>query len=288
MLVRKLMTDLLRFWRREGCDIIIPYDMEKGAATAHPKTFFGALSNKNEAFGYMEQCRRPQDGRYGESPNRLYKHHQMQVFFKPAPEDIKERYMRSLEYIGLNLEEHDIKFLEDNWEQPTLGAWGLGSEVRLDGTEITQFTYFQQVGKVDLKPVPVEIAYGLERIAMYIQKVDSVFDLMWDEGVEYTKFLEPEYQYSKHGFEVAKASNFKQMMELYMDEAKGSIKAGLYLVAYDYILKMTHAFNILDATQQISAQERQSYILEISKLSKATAEIYVKGQEISKEKEKSK
>ena len=275
MSVKHIIYNLIKYWEAQGCSVVMPFDMEKGAATAHPSTFFASLSKEESSQVYVEQCRRPQDGRYGKSPNRLYRHHQLQVFIKPAPADIKNIYLKSLEAIGLNLEEHDIKFLEDNWEQPTLGAWGLGSEVRLDGLEVTQFTYFQQVGKIDIESVPIEIAYGVERLAMYIQDVDNVYDLEWDKGVKYSIFREYDRQESEYCFEVADPSNLRRLIEIYTAELKRALGAKLYHVGYEYILKVSNAFNILDATKSISTKERQTYILEISRMSKQLAQLYV-------------
>lgn len=270
MTVEEIIKTLEEHWISNGCLKGYPYDVEKGAGTSNPSTFLMALGPKKWSVAHLEMCRRPQDGRYAENPNRVYKHHQFQVFIKPFPVNIEQLYLESLKKLGLDPKENDIKFLEDNWAQPTLGAWGLGSEVQLNGMEITQFTYFQQVGNIDVDLIPVEIAYGIERLAMYVQNVENVYDLKWNDNLTYgDMFKESEYQFSKYNFEVANFENYVKLISIYLEEAQSCLKNHLPLPAYDYVLKASHAFNILDSTKKISANERQRYILEISKVAKS-------------------
>ena len=228
---------------------------------------------------YVEPSRRPKDGRYGQNPNRVYQHHQFQVLIKPSLENIQELYLKSLEALGINLSEHDVRFVEDNWESPTLGAWGLGWEVWLDGMEITQFTYFQQVGGLEVEITPVEITYGLERIALYLQNKDNVYDLEWADGVKYgERRFQYEYEMSKYSFEVSdSAMNFK-LFDMYEKEAKNCLEHKLVLPAYDYVLKCSHTFNNLDARGSIGTTERMSYILRVRDLAKKCAEIFVENR----------
>ena len=239
---------LKSFWSSQGCIIYEPYDVEKGAGTMNPATFLRTLGPEPWHVAYVEPSRRPADGRYGDNPNRLYQHHQFQVICKPSPDNIQELYLKSLETLGINPAEHDIRFVEDNWESPTLGAWGLGWEVWLDGMEVTQFTYFQQVGGIDVAPVSSEITYGMERLAMYIQGVENVYDLKWNEDVTYGDiFHQNEVEQSTYAFELSNADLLFHLFDEYEKEAMRVIKAGFVLPAYDYVLKCSHTFNLLDA-----------------------------------------
>ena len=271
-----IILALEQYWGKNGCAIMQPYDTEKGAGTFNPATFFRCLGPKPWAAAYVEPSRRPTDGRYGENPNRLQHYYQYQVVIKPAPENIQEMYLKSLEAIGIDINEHDIRFVEDNWESPTVGAWGLGWEVWLDGMEITQFTYFQQVGGIELNPITVEITYGLERLAMYSQKKDNVYDLIWTEGLTYGDvFLSNEQEFSTYNFE---KSNIEMLFRNFNDfekEAAAMLDAGLVGPAYDYVLKTSHTFNLLDARGVISVTERANYIFRVRTLAKRTAELYV-------------
>lgn len=256
-----------------------PYDLEKGAATMSPATFFGVLTDKPCNVAYIDPVRRPTDGRYGENPNRLFHYFQYQVIMKPHPLEIQDIYLDSLRAIGIEPAQHDVRFVEDNWESPTLGAWGTGWEVWAEGMEITQFTYFQECGGYPCKPVSCEITYGLERIAMFIQKVDSVFDIKWNETVKYGDiYLQPEKEHSRYNFEEATIESVELMFGLYEKESREMLKLGLVLPAYDYILKCSHAFNVLDARGAVSVTERMAYILRIRKLARACAKLYVEGK----------
>ncbi|MDO9533749.1 MAG: glycine--tRNA ligase subunit alpha [Bacillota bacterium] len=273
---QELMIKLQDFWARQGCLIWQPYDVEKGAGTMNPATFLRSLGPEPWKVAYVEPSRRPADGRYGENPNRLYQHHQYQVILKPAPADVQDIYLESLSYIGIDRREHDIRFVEDDWESPTLGAWGLGWEVWLDGMEITQFTYFQQVGGFDLDAVPVELTYGLERIAMFIQKCDNVFDLQWAPGISYgSVFQRAEQEHSRYSFEEADTLLILELFALYEKEAKRVLEKGLVLPAYDYVLKCSHAFNVLDARGAISVTERTGYIARIRELARRCGRSYL-------------
>ena len=266
---QELIIRLQEFWARKGCIIWQPYDVEKGAGTMNPATFLRSLGPEPWSVAYVEPSRRPGDGRYGENPNRLYQHHQYQVILKPAPFDIQELYLSSLYDLGINAQEHDIRFVEDDWESPTLGAWGLGWEVWLDGMEITQFTYFQQVGGFDLDIVPVELTYGLERIAMYIQKRDNVFDLEWLPGITYGEVFQlAEREHSTYSFESADPALLFQLFNLYEKEAGRLLDEPLVLPGYDYVLKCSHVFNVLDARGAISVTERTGYIARIRELAR--------------------
>lgn len=277
---------LKSFWSSQGCIIYEPYDVEKGAGTMNPATFLRTLGPEPWHVAYVEPSRRPADGRYGDNPNRLYQHHQFQVICKPSPDNIQELYLKSLETLGINPAEHDIRFVEDNWESPTLGAWGLGWEVWLDGMEVTQFTYFQQVGGLECKPVTGEITYGLERLAMYIQGVDSVYDLVWSDGplgkTTYGDvFHQNEVEQSTYNFEYADVDFLFTCFEQYEKEAQQllALETPLPLPAYERILKAAHSFNLLDARKAISVTERQRYILRIRTLTKAVAEAYYASRE---------
>jgi glycyl-tRNA synthetase alpha chain len=255
----------------------MPYDFPSGAGTFHPATLLRSLDAGEWNVAYVAPSRRPTDGRYGENPNRLGSYYQFQVIMKPSPAQIQEYYLESLEFLGLDLKEHDIRFVEDNWESPTLGAWGLGWEVWLDGMEITQFTYFQQVGGFKTFPVPVEITYGTERLAMYLQQVESVFDIKWNPTTTYGDIhREGEFQFSKYNFEVADVEMLFRWFEESRREALRCLKAGLPLPAYDYTIFASHLFNLLDARKAISVTERQNYILKIRELTKQVAELYLK------------
>ncbi|MEL0080598.1 MAG: glycine--tRNA ligase subunit alpha [bacterium] len=277
---QNIILKLQEFWANNGCVILQPYDLEKGAGTFHPGTFLRCLGNTPWSTAYVEPCRRPTDGRYGENPNRLQHYYQFQVIIKPSVDNIQELYLESLEFLGINTKKHDIRFVEDDWESPTLGAWGLGWEVWLDGMEITQFTYFQQAGGFDLDPITVEITYGTERIAMYLQNVDSVYDLKWSDKVSYKDIHHrTEYEFSKYNFEFADVSMLKDFFNSSKKECLNLIKNNLPLPAYDYCLKCSHLFNLLDARGSISVTERARYILEIRELAKNSASLYMEQYE---------
>jgi len=274
-----MLLNLQTFWQDQGCTIVQPYDMPAGAGTFHNATFLRSLSSKPWATAYVAPSRRPTDGRYGENPNRLGSYYQFQVLIKPSPDNIQELYLKSLEMLGLDIKKHDIRFVEDNWESPTLGAWGLGWEVWLDGMEVTQFTYFQQVGGIPCSPVPVEITYGVERLAMYLQEKESVFDLVWNEnqfGVTTYGDVhkQSEYEFSKYNFEIANVSMLFDQFENAQVECKRCLEENLPLPAYDYCLMASHTFNVLDARKAISVTQRQNYILKIRELAKGCAVKY--------------
>lgn len=271
----ELLLKLQDFWQKQGCVILQPYDIPSGAGTFHPATFLRSLDNKPWSTAYVAPSRRPTDGRYGQNPNRLGSYYQFQVLIKPSPDNIQELYLKSLEALGLDIKKHDIRFVEDNWESPTLGAWGLGWEVWLDGMEVTQFTYFQQVGGYECDPVAVEITYGTERLAMYLQGVESVFDILWSEGVTYADVhKEGEFEFSKYHFEVADTSMLFNHFNDYVKECNRALEEKLPLVAYDYCLLASHTFNMLDARKAISVTERQNYILKVRELAKGCARVY--------------
>ena len=273
---QQMVISLQQFWSEQQCLLVQPYDTEKGAGTMNPMTFLRSLGPEPWRAAYIEPCRRPSDGRYGENPNRLYQHHQFQVIMKPSPDHIQEIYLDSLKNLGIDPMAHDIRFVEDNWENPSLGCAGLGWEVWLDGMEITQFTYFQQVGGINTNPVSVEITYGLERLASYIQEKENVFELEWDHGVTYRDiFYEPEAEHSKYTFEVSSVSMLLSLFRLYEEEANEAMQQQLVFPAYDYVLKCSHVFNLLDARGAISVTERTSYILRVRNLAKKIAAIYV-------------
>lgn len=279
MTFQEMILKLQVFWSSKGCVLANPYDIETGAGTFNPSTFLMSLGPEPWNVAYVEPSRRPKDGRYGENPNRVYQHHQFQVIMKPSPQNIQELYLESLKVLGIDPLKHDIRFVEDDWESPTLGAWGLGWEVWLDGMEITQFTYFQQVGGLELDIVPSEITYGLERIALYIQGKESIYDLEWAPGVKYGDIrFQSEYENSKYAFEIADVDRHFKWFDEYEAEALRALDEELVLPAYDYVLKCSHAFNMLDARSAISTTERMSYILRVRNLSKRCAEIYVKNR----------
>jgi len=277
---QELILALQNYWANKGCIIQQPYDMEKGAGTFHPATFLRSLGPEPWNVAYVEPSRRPTDGRYGENPNRLQHYYQFQVILKPSPMEIQELYLDSLRSFGIDPLQHDIRFVEDDWESPTLGAWGLGWEVWLDGMEITQFTYFQQVGGIDLKPISGELTYGIERIAMYIQGVDNVYDLDWGGGLKYGDVHhQTEVEFSHYNFEYANTDMLFQLFDMYEKECLSLTEKELVFPAYDFVLKASHAFNLLDARGAISVTERAHYIGRVRNLSKACAEGYVTQRE---------
>jgi len=280
MTFQELLMTLERFWADRGCVIQQPYDIEVGAGTFNPATLLRALGPEPWNVAYVEPSRRPTDGRYGENPNRLQHYYQYQVILKPSPKDIQEQYLDSLRAIGIDPLDHDIRFVEDDWESPTLGAWGLGWEVWLDGMEITQFTYFQQAGGIDLHPVSVELTYGPERIAMYLQKVASVYDLQWTEKIKYGDIHHRgEVEHSIYNFEQADVDMLFKLFDMYEQESLRIIGLGLVLPAYDYCLKCSHTFNLLNARGAISVAERASLIGRVRNLAKLCAEGYLKQRE---------
>lgn len=274
-----LILALQQFWARQGCVIMQPLDMEVGAGTFHPATFLRAIGPENWNSAYVQPSRRPTDGRYGENPNRLQHYYQFQVVMKPSPDNIQELYLDSLRELGIDPLVHDLRFVEDNWESPTLGAWGLGWEVWMNGMEVTQFTYFQQVGGIECYPVTGEITYGLERLAMYIQGVDNVYDLIWTEGPQGTVsygdvFHQQEVEMSTFNFEHADTQELFHQFDFYEAESRRLVEAGLPLPAYEYVLKASHTFNLLDARHAISVTERQRFILRVRTLARAVAKAY--------------
>ena len=276
MTFQNLILALERYWADQGCLILQPYDTEVGAGTFHPATLLRSLGKEPWRAAYVEPSRRPTDGRYGENPNRLQHYYQYQVVLKPSPLDIQDIYLRSLEAFGVEPLKHDIRFVEDDWESPTLGAWGLGWEVWLDGMEITQFTYFQQAGSIDLDPVTVEITYGLERICMYLQGVDNVFDLRWNGDISYGEMHQrSEVEFSRYNFEVADTAMLLRLFDMYEAESRRLIEADLILPAYDYCLKCSHTFNLLDARGALSVTERTAYIARVRRLARLCAEGYL-------------
>lgn len=278
--IQELIITLQQFWADQGCLLLPSYDTEKGAGTMSPYTFLRAIGPEPWNAAYVEPSRRPADGRYGENPNRLYQHHQFQVVMKPSPINIQELYLESLYRIGIDPLEHDIRFVEDNWENPSLGCAGLGWEVWIDGMEITQFTYFQQVGGLKCQPVTSELTYGLERLAMYILDVNNVYDLDWAPGVKYGEiFKHPEREHSIYSFEKADPAFLFQTFDAYEKEALACIAAGLVHPGYDYILKCSHGFNVLDARGMISVSDRAGYLGRIRKMAKGVAEQFVAERE---------
>jgi glycyl-tRNA synthetase alpha chain len=278
--LQDLILALHRYWADQGCVVAQPYDLEKGAGTMNPLTFFRALGPEPWRVAYVEPSRRPADGRYGENPNRLYQHHQYQVLLKPSPDDVQDLYLESLAVVGLDPRRHDIRFVEDNWEAPTQGAWGLGWEVWCDGLEITQFTYFQQMAGYDLDVVPVEITYGLERIASYVQDVGSVFDVAVRPGLTYGElFLANEAQQSRYAFELADVDLLARLFDRFEDESRRLAQAGQWLVAYEYALKCSHTFNLLDARGSIAPYERQRYVGRVRELCALSAAGYLEQRE---------
>jgi glycyl-tRNA synthetase alpha chain len=280
MTFQEMILALETFWACRGCLIQQPYNTEVGAGTMNPATFLRVLGPEPWKVGYIEPSRRPTDGRYGENPNRLEQHTQYQVILKPSPIDVQEIYLDSLRSFGIDPLAHDIRFVEDDWESPTLGAWGLGWEVWLDGMEITQFTYFQEAGGFKLDPIPVELTYGMERIAMYLQEVDDVYDLKWTEGITYGDiYHRREWEYSSYNFEKADVQMLLRLFEMYEGECKRLIDDGLIFPAYDYCLKCSHTFNILDARRAISVTERTGFIHRVRDLARACASHYLSQRE---------
>ena len=280
MYFQDLIFKLQEFWAEQGCVVMEPYDVEVGAGTMSPNTFLKAIGPEPWSAVYVEPSRRPDDGRYGDNPNRVYQHHQLQVILKPIPENIQDLYLKSLEVIGIDPKVHDIRFVEDNWESPTLGAWGLGWEVWIDAMEITQYTYFQQVGGLNCKPQTVELTYGLERIALYLQSVDNVYDIRWNEKYTYGDiFKKAEFEHSKYSFEVATISRLLDLFNEYEAEAEVALEEELILPGYDNVLKCSHTFNILDARGAISVSERAGYIQRVRNLARRTAKLYLSQRE---------
>jgi glycyl-tRNA synthetase alpha chain len=275
-----IILALSRYWADRGCVVLQPYDMEVGAGTSHPATLLRALGPDPWRTAYVQPSRRPADGRYGENPNRLQHYYQFQVLLKPSPDDVLDLYFDSLRAIGIEPKEHDVRLVEDDWENPTVGAWGLGWEVWLNGMEVTQFTYFQQVGGIECDPVPAEITYGLERLAMYIQGVDSVYDLVWAEGADGLRFtygdvfLRNEREQSAYNFEIADTDRLRRIFDEYEAESARTLEAGAVLPAYELALKCSHIFNLLDARGAVAVTERMNFILRIRTLAKAAAEAW--------------
>ncbi len=277
---QELIFNLSKYWSDNGCVIQQPYDIEKGASTMNPATFLRALGPEPFNTAMAEPCRRPTDARYGENPNRLGHYFQYQVILKPSPDNAQDLYLNSLSAMGIDLTRHDVRFVEDNWESPTLGAAGVGWEVWLDGMEITQFTYFQQVGGLEVKPVVLEITYGLERIAMYLQNVDSVFDINWNNSLKYGDiYLQNEIEQSKYNFEYSDPKRLFDMFDLATDEANNCMEHGIVLPAYEWVLKCSHTFNLLDARGVISKDERVNYINRVRTLASKVAKLYVEQRE---------
>ena len=276
MTFQQLILELSRFWSERGVLVHQPYDQEMGAGTMHPETFFRVLGPESWRVVYVQPSRRPADGRYGDNPNRLYKHYQLQLILKPAPVDVQDVYLESLRVCGIDTRLHDIRFEEDNWESPTLGAWGIGWQVLLDGLEITQFTYFQQAGGIELAPISVEITYGLERLDMYLQGVDDVYDLVWAPGVKYRQVRHrDEYEGSRYSFQAADVELCRRHFEEHRQDGERLLKEGLYLAAYESCLKCSHLFNVLDARGALSVSERTVYLLRVRELACRIARVYV-------------
>jgi len=273
---QEIIFKLQEYWSKQGCAIIQPYDMEVGAGTSHTATFLKSIGPEPWKAGYVQPSRRPKDGRYGENPNRLQHYYQFQVALKPAPENIVDLYMSSIQSLGIDLKKNDIRLVEDNWENPTLGAWGLGWEVWLNGMEITQFTYFQQVGGITCKPITGEITYGLERLAMYIQNVDSVYDIQWTDGISYGDvFLQNEKEQSSYNFKFSDSEFLLKAFASHAKQANKLVKENLALPAYEQVLKAAHTFNLLDARGVISVTERADYIGKIRDISRNVASAYL-------------
>jgi glycyl-tRNA synthetase alpha chain len=275
-----IILRLSEYWSRYGCLLVQPYDIEKGAGTFNPSTFFRCLGPEPWRCAYVEPSRRPTDGRYGENPYRMQHFYQFQTIVKPAPEDSQKLYLDSLRFLGIELEKHDVRFVEDDWESPTLGATGLGWEVWLDGLEVTQFTYFQQMGGQELDPITLELTYGLERICMFLQEKDDIYKLKWNEFVSYGEMhREDERQFSTYNFELADVEMLREQFEEYRKESGRLVEKGLVLPAYDFVLRCSHIFNMLDARRAISVAERTGYILKIRKMANACAKLYLEQRE---------
>ena len=281
---QEVVHRLLNYWMEYGCVVQQPYDVEVGAGTMHPETFLRVLGPDPYQVVYVQPSRRPADGRYGENPNRLYRHYQLQVILKPPPDDVQDIYLDSLRHVGVELEKHDLRFEEDNWESPTLGAWGVGWQVLLDGLEITQFTYFQQAGGVDLMPVSTELTYGLERISTFVASQESVFNLQWNRQLTYGDVRQTEEsEFSRYSFELADKDRLFSMFNLYEQESQSCLEAACVLPAYDYCLKCSHTFNLLDSRGAISVTERVALIGRVRNLAVKTAALYleVHGPQVS-------
>ncbi|ATS18483.1 glycine--tRNA ligase subunit alpha [Synechococcus sp. PCC 6717] len=280
MYFQDIIATLHQFWAAQGCLIVQPYDVEKGAGTKSPHTFLRALGPEPWSVAYVEPCRRPADGRYGQNPNRYQYYYQYQVLIKPSPDRIQEIYLDSLRALGIRPEDHDIRFVEDNWEDAAVGAWGVGWEVWLDGMEVTQFTYFQQCGGLDCRPVSIEITYGLERLTMYLQEVDAIADIRWNETLTYGDVhLQGEIEQSTYNFEAADPERLFALFSLYQQEAEQLLDKQLVLPSLDYVLKCSHTFNLLDARGVISVAERTRYIGRIRSLARRVAQAYVQQRE---------
>jgi glycyl-tRNA synthetase alpha chain len=280
MYFQDVILELHKFWARKGCVLVQPYDLEVGAGTFHPATLLKALGPEPWNVAYVQPSRRPTDGRYGDNPNRLQHYYQYQVLLKPSPFDVQNQYLQSMKVLGVDPLDHDIRFVEDDWESPTLGASGLGWEVWLDGMEITQFTYFQMAGSIELHPISVELTYGLERIAMYLQGVDNVYDLQWNDGIKYGDIHhQQEVEQSTYNFEKADVPVLFELFKKYEAESVRQIEDGLVLPTYEYCLKCSHTFNLLDARGAISVTERTGYIARIRNLARLSAEAYLKQRE---------
>jgi len=273
---QEIILKLQQYWAENGCNVLQPYDVEMGAGTFHPATFFGALGDKPTSIAYAQPCRRPKDGRYGENPNRLQHYYQFQVIIKPSPDDIQNLYLKSLQVIGIEIEKHDIRFVEDDWESPTLGSWGLGWEVWLDGMEISQFTYFQQVGGLEVFPISVELTYGLERLAMYIQDVDDFRDIRWNDRTKYGElYFTKEVEFSEYNFKLSQVDHLFELFKEYEKQTVDLLSKKLVYPAYDLVLKCSHVFNLLDARGVIGVTERASYIGRIRTIAKECAVCYL-------------
>ena len=280
MLFQEIIQNLNKYWASKGCLIMQPYDTEKGAGTMNPHTFLRAIGPEPWSVAYTEPCRRPTDGRFGENPNRAQHYFQYQVIVKPSPKEIQEMYLMSLEKLGINIKNHDIRFVEDNWESPTLGAWGVGWEVWLDGMEVTQFTYFQQCGGLDCHPIPIEITYGLERIAMFLQDEDSIWNLKWNKDITYSDiWLQFEKNQCSYNFSDSNPENLRSLFNIYELEAKSLVEKNLTYPALDLVLKCSHCFNLLDARGVISVTDRAQYIEKIRLLAKEVAISWLKERE---------
>lgn len=277
---QQIIMKLQEYWSNQNCIIYQPYDIEVGAGTMSPATFLKALGPEPWNAAYVQPCRRPTDGRYGENPNRVQHYYQFQVILKPSPDNVQELFLVSLEALGIDLKNHDVRFVEDDWESPTLGASGLGWEVWLDGMEITQFTYFQQVGGIEVRPVSAEITYGIERLAMFIQGVDSIFDLEWVDHISYRDvFMQNEIEFSKYNFEHSDVESLFTLFDMYETEAQRLIERDLVLPGYDYVLKCSHVFNLLDARGAISVTERTYFIKRVRALARHAAQKYLAERE---------
>jgi glycyl-tRNA synthetase alpha chain len=277
---QSVIATLHQFWSDRGCLIVQPYDTEKGAGTKSPHTFLRAIGPEPWSVAYVEPCRRPADGRYGENPNRYQHYYQYQVLIKPSPSDIQEVYLDSLRALGIKPEDHDIRFVEDNWEDAAVGAWGVGWEVWLDGMEITQFTYFQQCGGIDCRPVSIELTYGLERLTMYLQEVDAIAKIQWNDHITYGDVhMQGEIEHSTYNFDASNAEMLFNLFNLYQVEAEQLMDRGLVLPSYDYVLKCSHTFNLLDARGVISVTERTRYIRQVRGLARRVAQLYLEQRE---------